>query len=44
MDSEGYVLISLLAGFNRVKALTMDEKLVREVHVHFFLPLCCMYY
>jgi len=30
MDSEGYVLISLLAGFNRVKALTMDEKLVRE--------------
>ncbi|RIA82146.1 hypothetical protein C1645_835849 [Glomus cerebriforme] len=30
MDSEGYVPISLLAGFNRVKALTMDEKLVRE--------------
>jgi len=30
MDSEGYVPISLIAGFNRVKALTMDEKLVRE--------------
>ena len=31
MDSEGYVDISLLASFNRVKALTLDEELVREV-------------
>ncbi|CAG8664821.1 4744_t:CDS:10 [Funneliformis caledonium] len=30
MDSEGYVPISLLAGFNRVKALTLDEAFVRE--------------
>ncbi|KAF0497666.1 La-related protein 1 [Gigaspora margarita] len=30
MDSEGYVPIVLLAGFNRVKALTMDMDLVRE--------------
>ncbi|CAG8454985.1 3952_t:CDS:2 [Scutellospora calospora] len=30
MDPEGYVPIALLAGFNRVKALTMDLDLVRE--------------
>jgi len=31
MDLEGYVDVSLLAGFNRVKNLTTDEALVREV-------------
>ncbi|CAJ0904126.1 5949_t:CDS:2, partial [Entrophospora sp. SA101] len=30
MDSEGYVDISLLAGFNRVKALTLEEEIIRE--------------
>ncbi|CAG8460426.1 1243_t:CDS:2 [Paraglomus occultum] len=30
MDLEGYVDVSLLAGFNRVKNLTTDEALVRE--------------
>ncbi|CAG8588698.1 9679_t:CDS:10 [Acaulospora morrowiae] len=30
MDSEGYVPIALLAGFNRVKALTTDFELIRE--------------
>ncbi|KAK9765094.1 hypothetical protein K7432_006849 [Basidiobolus ranarum] len=33
MDSEGYVPISLLAGFNRIKALTEDEKLVHDALV-----------
>ncbi len=49
MDSGGYVPISLLAGFNRVKALTLDEALVREVtylfrfHVNFFVSTFIVY-
>ncbi|KXN93134.1 hypothetical protein AN958_00058 [Leucoagaricus sp. SymC.cos] len=31
MDSKGWIDISLLASFNRVKALTSDYQLVREV-------------
>jgi len=31
MDSKGYIPISLLASFNRIKQLTLDARLVREV-------------
>lgn len=31
MDSKGYIPISLLASFNRIKQLTLDTRLVREV-------------
>jgi len=31
MDSRGWIPISLLASFNRVKQLTLDQQLVREV-------------
>lgn len=31
MDSEGWISIDLLASFNRVKRLTQDHQLVREV-------------
>jgi la-related protein 1 len=31
MDNRGWVPISLIANFNRVKQLTMDEHLVKEV-------------
>ncbi|CAG8691683.1 12670_t:CDS:10, partial [Racocetra persica] len=37
MDSEGYVPVSLLAGFNRVKALTMDIELVREALLNSYI-------
>ena len=31
MDSKGYIPISLLASFNRIKQLTLDTRLVKEV-------------
>jgi la-related protein 1 len=31
MDNRGWVPISLIASFNRVKQLTVDERLVKEV-------------
>lgn len=31
MDSRGWIAISLIASFNRVKQLTMDSQLVRDV-------------
>jgi la-related protein 1 len=31
MDNRGWVPISLIANFNRVKQLTVDERLVKEV-------------
>jgi hypothetical protein len=31
MDSKGYIPISLLASFNRIKQLTLDTRLVRDV-------------
>jgi la-related protein 1 len=31
MDSRGWIPISLLASFNRVRQLTMDQQLVRDV-------------
>ncbi|CAG8719923.1 6077_t:CDS:2, partial [Dentiscutata erythropus] len=37
MDSEGYVPIVLLAGFNRVKALTLDMDLVREALLNSYI-------
>ncbi|CAG8559930.1 7485_t:CDS:10 [Diversispora eburnea] len=37
MDMEGYVPIALLAGFNRVKALTMDLDLVREALLNSYI-------
>lgn len=34
MDSEGYVPVSLLAGFNRIKQLTNEEEKVYQVNIH----------
>jgi la-related protein 1 len=31
MDSRGWIPISLLASFNRVRQLTLDQQLVREI-------------
>ena len=31
MDSRGWIPISLIASFNRVKSLTVDERLVKDV-------------
>lgn len=31
MDSRGWITISLLASFNRIKQLTMDMQLIRDV-------------
>jgi len=48
MDEEGFVPISVIAGFNRLQALTQDTDLIKEVKHYFLLKivlsvskLCC---
>ena len=43
MDGEGYVPISVIAGFNRVRSLTNDVNLIREVCLIFdhHVFICC---
>ena len=46
MDEEGFVPISVIAGFNRLQALTQDTDLIKEVCVlmllknSFYVLLC----
>lgn len=45
MDAQGFLPISLIAGFHRVQALTMDISLIMEVitpyyYYYYFLPQC----
>lgn len=46
MDEEGFVPISVIAGFNRLQALTQDTDLIKEVCAFeeylnaYFIMLC----
>ena len=45
MDEQGFLPISLIAGFHRVQALTTNLNLILEVIIHIqnslYLQLCC---
>lgn len=43
MDSQGFLPISLIAGFHRVQALTMDINLIMEVMTHHHSVKGCSY-
>lgn len=40
MDEEGFVPISVIAGFNRLQALTQDTDLIKEVKYYFLKNKC----
>lgn len=42
MDAEGYVHLNVIGRFNRVRALTQDVELIKEVNPANYLVVYCM--